>query len=115
MAIEKRQVEIKVCDFCGREGAYDFCLGCGKHICFECCKNPIVGQEYRFSAHFSGGSQGFYCLDCDSKPADRLKAAYVTMAGLIAENKAFYDRWQKAHDDCSAEIERLFKMSPYAS
>jgi len=103
---KQKNIEIKVCDFCGSdEMVHDTCLGCGKDVCYECSKR--VGEDYHHAVGFSGSGDGYFCNDCNQNPPKKLKKLhqlYKKIRALGLESKAFYEDFRKRTDKTEAEL-----------
>lgn len=55
-----------LCDICAAETSRaTTCLICRRDFCHACEIDHIV--RYKSKLHFISGSDGFYCVECDSK------------------------------------------------
>ena len=107
--LKTKNIETRVCDFCSTDDmVYDECIGCKKHVCYECKKTN--GVDYKHATWASGSGDGFFCNACLAKPNpkyDRLLKAYQTIERLRNENDAFYKLWKEKAEEAEAHLKRL--------
>ena len=106
---EKREVEVYICDACGKQEDYATeCTSCGKHYCFDCAKTHM--KRYNHAVHFQGSSDGENCHDCDKKlreNGDPKHAAYRKIDTLKQEQKAWWEDFDIRAKKAEAELKEL--------
>ena len=102
-----KTIEFDKCDFCvSDEGCYNKCLGCGKDVCYDCCKT--VGVRYESGVHSSGSGDGFYCHQCDQLPAKTpIHSAYQEIRSLRMEGEGFYKDLRRRAEEVEERLRRL--------
>lgn len=107
-----KTIEVEICDFCKKlEAPADYrCTGCGRVCCDDCDKLT----KYRYSTHFSGTHDGYYCEDCEKHlaktKANPLFNAYLALRQFIANEE--YLRIKRNEEALRLEenIERLLDI-----
>ena len=108
---KQKTIEVDICDFCGTdEQIYNCCLGCGKHACYECVSKKKVGVKYSHSVWASGSGDGFFCNQCATTPSTKianLLRAFLRIAALRTESKAFGEDFTKRGEEAGAYLKSL--------
>ena len=114
-SIMQKQVNkiVTVCDVCGKEQLYSTkCRICGKDFCHGCCKDNI--KCYPHSICCSGGSDGYYCVECLNKPIPAEHMELIEAYKMIASLRAEYMVWNKNYEARSkaaeAKVQELSKV-----
>jgi hypothetical protein len=110
---KKIEVEIDACDFCNDDDdTYEKCLGCGKHVCYDC--QETVGVRMTHGVYFRGSDDGFYCNSClndDKVVSTPLYRAYQKIAFLRTECENWNKGFKERMDSAEAELESLLERS----
>jgi hypothetical protein len=106
-----KEVEVHVCDNCGRESQMDFgCFACAYSVCWTCKDEVLI--EYAFGVYFTGWADGLYCRPCDMRlsedECDPLHNAYVEIRSLKDEALCINAGFKKRQTVAEALVERLF-------
>lgn len=107
MSIVVKQVEVKVCDFCGTDHAYYHCRGCGKDACFDCKKYRL--HVYQKSVHSESSADLIFCTPCHEKDhsGDELFKAFVAVQKLRYEYDGFWKDFKERMDRAEAKVNKL--------
>lgn len=103
--------EVLFCDVCKKEMDYctNRCLICGKEVCYDCAKEHVT--TFHHAVHFSGSSDGRYCIECLSKPIPTehipLLNAYRNIVALRNESEAWSKDFEARGESAEATIKKL--------
>ena len=113
MTIEKREVEMCVCDCCGATDTYmRCCTCCGKHICNYCQDGAAKQFEACVLSITSG--DGLYCNACladtDARRHDELFMAFREIALLRCEAEAWKKEFEARAKKAEARLRKLYQL-----
>ena len=87
----RKEIEINVCENCGKEEQYaKECMGCDKAFCYDC--KCSYGKEFSILVYGGCSADGYFCNKCISEPPN-MRAKELLEAYLVVDRQRLEIKW----------------------